>query len=191
MPPTVEDRTAVRRRALLDVGALLLGAEEAASVNVRAVCRTTGVTERYFYEIFGNRDDFVRAVYDDISDQATAALVASTEGGGDTRALATRAVEAFVALMIDAPEKGRALLLAPYREHALAAVGLGHMPEFFAIVAAAIPADDPVEGELFAIGLVGALTSLFTQFLSGSLPVDRGRLVAHCVDLIVATAERA
>ena len=188
MTPT--DRNAVRRRALLDAGVGLLGAEEAGAVNVRAACRSTGVTERYFYEIFGTRDGYVRAVYDDVCAQAAEALVTASSRGGDFRALATRSVEAFVALMIDRPDMGRVLLLAPYRETALAEAGLGHMPEFFAVVAAAIPEGVGVETrELTSIGLVGALTALFTQVLSGALSVGRDVLVAHCVDLIVDAAE--
>jgi AcrR family transcriptional regulator len=183
------ERNVVRRRLLLDAGVTLLGAEEAGAVNVRAACRSTGVTERYFYDIFGTRDAYVRAVYDDVCDQAAAALVAASASGGDFHTLVTRAVEAFVGLMIDRPDMGRVVLLAPYREPALAVASLGHMPEFFALVAQAIP--DSVGDEarrLISIGLVGALTALFTQFLAGSLPVSRDALVAHCVDLIIDTA---
>ncbi|TCJ29448.1 TetR/AcrR family transcriptional regulator [Nocardioides jejuensis] len=184
------ERNAVRRRLLLDAGVALLGAEEAGAVNVRAACRPTGVTERYFYDIFGTRDAYVRAVYDDVCAQAAAALVEASSAGGDFRALATSSVEAFVGLMIDRPDMGRVLLLAPYRESALAEAGLGHMPEFFAVVAAAIPESVGAESrQLLSIGLVGALTSLFTQFLAGALQVSRDALVAHCVALIVDAAE--
>jgi AcrR family transcriptional regulator len=188
---TPTDRNAVRRRALLDAGIGLLGAEEAGAVNVRAACRSTGVTERYFYEIFGTRDDYVRAVYDDVSDQAREALVGAAVGGGDFHDHAARAVGAFVALMIDRPDMGRVLLLAPYREPAIAALGLGHMPDFFAIVDAAFPDSlDVTQRRLTSVAVVGALTSLFTQFLSGTLAVGRDQLVGYCVDLIVDTAER-
>jgi AcrR family transcriptional regulator len=191
-----DDRNAVRRRALLDAGIGLLGAEEAGAVNVRAVCRSTGVTERYLYEIFGSRDDFARAVYDDVSARARDALLGAATGGGGFRAMATRAVDAFVELMIDRPDMGRVLLLAPYREPAIATVSLGHLPDFFAVVDAAFPEDvDATQRRLASVALVGALTSLFTQFLSGTLDagpvaVDRDALVAYAVDLIVATAER-
>ncbi|HSX68035.1 TetR/AcrR family transcriptional regulator [Nocardioides sp.] len=189
MTPT--DRNAVRRRALLDAGIGLLGSEEAGAVNVRAACRSTGVTERYFYEIFGTRDDYVRAVYDDVSDQARAALLEAAAVGGDFHDLARRAVDAFVALMIDRPDMGRVLLLAPYREPAIAELGLGHLPDFFAIVDASFPEGlDSRQRRLTSVALVGALTSLFTQFLGRTLPVGRDALVDYCVDLIVDAAER-
>ena len=177
---------------MLDAGVGLLGAIEGGAVNVRAVCRSTGVTERYFYEIFGNRDDFVRAVYEDVNAQARVALVEAAASGGDYRALASAAVNAFVTLVIDSPEKGRVLMLAPYREQVLVELGLGHQPEFFELVATVFGADVPDDvRRLISVELVGALTALFTQFLGGTLDVGRDRLVEHCVDMLVAGADRA
>jgi AcrR family transcriptional regulator len=186
------DRNAVRRRAMLDAGVGLLGAVEGGAVNVRAVCRSTGVTERYFYEIFGNRDDFVRAVYDDVTAQAQVALVDAASGGGDYRSVAAAAIDAFVTLVIDSPDKGRVLMLAPYREQVLVELGLGHQPEFFDVVAAVFADDVPDDTRrLLSVELVGALIALFTQFLGGTLKVGRDRLIEHCVDMLVAAADRA
>jgi AcrR family transcriptional regulator len=186
------DRNAVRRRAMLDAGVGLLGAAEGGAVNVRAVCRSTGVTERYFYEIFGNRDDFVRAVYDDVTAQAQVALVDAASGGGDYRSVAAAAIDAFVTLVIDSPDKGRVLMLAPYREQVLVELGLGHQPEFFDVVAAVFAADVPDDTRrLLSVEVVGALIALFTQFLGGTLEVGRDRLIEHCVDMLVAAADRA
>jgi AcrR family transcriptional regulator len=177
---------------MLDAGVGLLGAVEGGGVNVRAVCRSTGVTERYFYEIFGNRDDFVRAVYEDVNAQARVALVEAAASGGDYRTLASAAVNAFVTLVIDSPEKGRVLMLAPYREQVLVELGLGHQPEFFELVARVFGDDVPDDvRRLISVELVGALTALFTQFLGGTLDVGRDRLVEHCVDMLVAGADRA
>ena len=47
-------------------GVTLLGSEGGPALTVRAVCRAAGLTERYFYESFTDRDEFVRAVYDDV-----------------------------------------------------------------------------------------------------------------------------
>ncbi len=189
---SLAERRAARRRTLLDVGVELLGAPDGPAVNVRAVCRSTGITERYFYESFGNRDDYVRAVYDDVSEQARAALVAAVaEPVTSPAELARAAVDAFVGLMIDRPDMGRVMLLAPYRDAALSALSLGHMPDFFALVEASLPATAPVETRaMTAVELVGALTALFTQFLSGGLTVSRDLLVTHCVEMLAAGSER-
>ncbi|GAB3131673.1 TetR/AcrR family transcriptional regulator [Tsukamurella serpentis] len=176
---------------MLDAGIGLLGAPEPGALGVRSVCRPTGITERYFYEEFGTRDDFVRAVYDDVSDRARDALVDAVRRSSTHEQAAVVAVTAFVELVIDHPEAGRVLLMAPYREPALAERGLSAMPGFFAVVAGAMP--DGVGEQtrkLVAIGLVGALTSLFTEFLGGRMEVSREDLIAHCVRLVETAPSR-
>lgn len=172
---------------MLDEGIALLGGQDAGSLGVRAVCRSTGITERYFYEAFGTRDDFARAIYDDVSDRAREALIGAVRGASDPAEMSAAAVAAFVELVVDNPNAGRVLLLAPYREAALAERGLSRMPDFFAVVAGALPptVDDKTRS-LVSIGLVGALTAVFTEYLSGRLEVSRDQLVEHCVLLVEA-----
>ena len=62
----LQDRQALRRDELIAAGVTLLGGASGPALTVRAVCREAGLTERYFYESFTDRDDFVRAVYDDV-----------------------------------------------------------------------------------------------------------------------------
>ncbi len=75
-----DDRRAERRGRLLDAGLSILGSEAGSeagpeAVTVRGVCRQSGVSARYFYESFSDRDDFVGAVYDWV----IADLAASTQ----------------------------------------------------------------------------------------------------------------
>ena len=79
-------------------------------------------TEQYFYESFPDRDEFVRAVYDDVCTRAISALNSSTTPRD--------AVERFVALMVDDPARGRVLLLAPEVEPVLTQSGAEWMPSF-------------------------------------------------------------
>lgn len=188
---SLEERRESRRRAMLDAGIALLGGHEAGALGVRAVCRSTGITERYFYEAFGTRDEFARAVFDDVSDRAREALIGAVRGAADPAEMSQAAVAAFVELVIDHPEAGRVLLLAPYRETALAERGLNRMPDFFAVVAGAMP--EHVDGKtrrMVAVGLVGALTSVFTEYLSDRLDVTREELVRHCVQLVATAPTR-
>ena len=122
----LEDRQALRRDELISAGTELLGGESGPAVTVRAVCRESGLTERYFYESFSDRDEFVRAVYDDVCAKAMDALSSSTT--------ARDAVERFVALMVDDPTRGRVLLLAPAVEPVLTRSGADWMPSFIELV---------------------------------------------------------
>lgn len=62
------DRQASRRARLLEAGLDLLGADlpQIAEVTVRGICRKAGLTARYFYESFADKDEFVSAVFDSV-----------------------------------------------------------------------------------------------------------------------------
>ncbi|TWS19067.1 TetR/AcrR family transcriptional regulator, partial [Tsukamurella sputi] len=109
---SLEERRETRRRQMLDAGIALLGDPEAGALGVRAVCRTTGITERYFYEAFGTRDGFAHAVYADVLSRAQDALVRgvreAAEGipqgaAPDALAVAQGAVSGLVEFVVDPP----------------------------------------------------------------------------------------
>lgn len=190
----ITQRREARREQLLATGIELLGDADGSPVTVRAVCRGAELTERYFYESFADRDQFIRAVYDEVAARAQRALLdAVAQSGADPRERATAAVEAFVSVTADDPAVGRVLLIAPLREPALGRQSVAMMPEFAEIVAAQLTAlPDELSRQLAAIGLVGGLASLFLAYLEGSLTVSRQRFVEHCVGLLLdAASDRA
>lgn len=188
----IEERRAARRDALLAAGVGLLGAEGGAAVSVRAVCRAAALTERYFYESFTDRDEYVRAVYEDVGRQARDALVDAVASSGSPRDRAVAAVSAFVELMVDDPARGRVLLLAPLTEPTLGGRGLELAPAFVLLVHEQLSRlPDPDERQMTAVGLVGALTSLFIGYLDGTITTPRERFVAHCVRLLESAGQQS
>jgi AcrR family transcriptional regulator len=177
----LEDRQALRRDELIAAGVDLLGGEAGPALTVRAVCRAAGLTERYFYESFPDRDEFVRAVYDDVCTRAMSTLSSSTT--------AQDAVERFVALMVDDPTRGRVLLLAPTVEPVLTRSGASWMPSFIELlqrkVARITGITDSAVQAMAATGLLGALTALFIAYLDGRLTATREQFIDHCVDMVL------
>lgn len=177
----LEDRQALRRDELIAAGVDLLGGEAGPALTVRAVCRAAGLTERYFYESFSDRDEFVRAVYDDVCARAMSTLSSSTT--------AQDAVERFVALMVDDPTRGRVLLLAPTVEPVLTRSGASWMPSFIELlqrkVARITGITEPAVQAMAATGLLGALTALFIAYLDGRLTATRQQFIDHCVDMVL------
>jgi AcrR family transcriptional regulator len=57
------ERAAERRTKLLDAGLQVFGTVGYHAATVRAICAEAGLTERYFYESFGNSEDLLCAVY--------------------------------------------------------------------------------------------------------------------------------
>ena len=177
----IEDRQALRRDELIAAGVDLLGGADGPALTVRAVCRASGLTERYFYESFADREEFVRAVYDDVCARAVSALTSSTS--------ARDAVERFVALMVDDPTRGRVLLVAPTVEPVLTRSGAEWMPNFIALLQHKLTAiTDPALQAMVATGLVGALTALFTAYLDGRLAATREQFVDYCIDMLLSRA---
>ncbi|BBX31972.1 hypothetical protein MMAG44476_20362 [Mycolicibacterium mageritense DSM 44476 = CIP 104973] len=172
------ERSALRRDELIAAGVKLLGSAEGPALTVRAVCRDAELTERYFYESFADRDEFVRAVYDDVCTKAMAAL--------STAQTPREAVERFVALMVDDPTRGRVLLLAPESEPVLTRSGAEWMPSFIDLLQHKLTRiADPVRQAMVATSLIGALTALFTAYLNDRLPASREQFIDYCVDLLL------
>ncbi len=178
----LEDRQARRRGDLLDAGVQLLGSATGSAVTVRAVCRQANLTERYFYESFTDRDEYVRAVYDDVCQRAMDALMSATT--------AREAVEGFVALVVDDPVRGRVLLLAPQVEPVLTRSGAEWMPNFIDLIQRTLTAitemTDPVTQRMAATSLLGALTALFTAYLDGRLNASREEFIDYCVSMLLS-----
>ena len=177
----LEDRQVLRRDELIAVGVQLLGGEGGPAVTVRAVCREAGLTERYFYESFTERDEFVRAVYDDVCARAMSALMSATTP--------REAVERFVALMVDDPVRGRVLLLAPAVEPVLVRSGAEWMPSFIDLLQRKLTQiGDPVRQRMIATSLIGGLTALFTAYLDGRLAASREQFIDYCVEMLLSRA---
>lgn len=171
----------MRRNSLVAAGVKLLGGEGGPALTVRAVCRESELTERYFYESFGDRDEFVRAVYDDVCTRAISALMSAVTPRD--------AVERFVALMVDDPVRGRVLLLASEVEPVLARSGAEWMPGFIELLQRQLTRiSDPAVQNMVATGLIGALTALFTAYLNGRLSASREEFIDYCVDMLLSRA---
>jgi AcrR family transcriptional regulator len=194
---TLEDRRATRRAQLLDAGFELLGTSGAASVTVRGVCRAAGLTERYFYESFADRDALLIAVHARVAEEARTAIAAAVaQAPAEPQAAAHAAVGAFVDLLQEDPRRGRVLLEEVFADELLTRAGVDLMPSFAALLAEQIAASygaapggpDALDAQLTSVALVGALAHLFSGWLDGTIAVERERLVAHVVALILAAA---
>jgi AcrR family transcriptional regulator len=212
---TLEDRAAARRAALIDAGTELLGTEGAAGVAVRAVCRATKLSERYFYESFDGREALLRAVHAQVADQARDAIVAAvaahaaggeaedesytakTAGFVDPRdrhaaALAYAAVGAFTAFLEEDPRRGRVLLSESFSDTVLARHDVELIPAFAALLVAQITAlpdgPDAIDAELTAVALIGALRNLYLVWMEGRPGLSTERLNAHAARLVIAAA---
>jgi AcrR family transcriptional regulator len=177
---SAEERRAVRRARLLEAGLDVVGEVGVLGVTVDAVCARAGLTKRYFYETFTDRDDALDAVADDVYGRLHAATVAALRGGsGDERTRAMTAVEVFAGTLDADPRVARLYAESP-----------GH-PRLLARRDAAVDVfADLVLDEVLRVGphdrarlrpatvlVVAGTIHLVTRWLDGDVPLGRVELV--------------
>jgi AcrR family transcriptional regulator len=190
------DRRAERRARLIEAGLELLGERGWAGTTVRGVCAEAGLSERYFYESFGDRDRLLVAIFDRVATEAAGAIVAAVEAAPhDADAKARAAIDAFVRLLAEDPRRARAMLVESLGNEALQERRADAFRSFAALISEkarsffGADAVAEVDAELTSVALVGGLAELVIRWLDGSLAVSRERLVDHCAKLFVASAQ--
>jgi AcrR family transcriptional regulator len=190
---SAEQRHAERRGRLVAAGLEVIGTRGWPQTGVRDVCREAGLTERYFYESFTDREALLLAVFDHVADVCTQAVLEAFAAAGDgTRTKVRAAIAAAFELVTDDPRMGRVLLLEAagderlqQRRHELTTSSAALLAQ---IATGYFGRDvDQIDVELSTQAVVGAQTQLAMSYLAGLLEVPRDRLIDHLVALHLAT----
>ncbi len=185
---TGQDRRSDRRAQLLAAGYDLL-AGVGGEFSVRGVCKQAGLTARYFYENFADRDALAVAVYDGvIEDIVTATLAAVDAAPANARAKVGAGLAVLVSRIRDDPRRGRLLfahdLGAP---PVVARRRVESTRRFVRLLAGQARAfHDDARPEVAAELLVGGLAQVLTAWLDGDLVISESDLVCRCTDYFVA-----
>jgi AcrR family transcriptional regulator len=188
---TLDERRAFRRAALLEAALDIIGEEGSAGVTVRSLCRRTGFTDRYFYESFASRDQLLAELYRAVTDETFEKLrEAAADVVNDKRAWARSIVGVFVGLSETDPRKARLLVVEPLSEPTLTGATVSAVPILTEAMKPGLAAGTSKRKRaMTAIGITGAIGSLFAAWLSGNLKVTREELEAHCIELLVNTTK--
>lgn len=195
---TAEERRAERRARLLDAGLELVGTDGWYAATVRAVCARARLTTRYFYESFETRDALLLALFDAITEEAAARVLAAVATAPDeAQAKSRAAVGAFVDLLVEDPRKARVAFSEAQGHEQLVRRrrdGLRLFARLMAEQARAFygPGDDAdaLVG-VTAIMLAGGMAELFVAWLDGEVAATRDELVEDCAALLAATGDAA
>jgi AcrR family transcriptional regulator len=195
---SAEERRARRREQLLDAGLDLLGTEGWSATTMTAVCARAGLTERYFYESFADREALLIGVFDRVTAEAATAVLAAIEASPrEARARSRAAIAAFVELMTDDPRKGRVAFVEAMGSEALMRRRYDTIRTFAGLLSDqardfyGIPDDADQLVALTSFLLVGGLAEALMAWLGGGLDASREQLIEDCTDLFVATGEAA
>ena len=193
---SADDRRAERRARLIEAGLELLGERGWAGTTVRGVCAEAGLSERYFYESFGDRDRLLVAIFDRVATEAAGAIVAAVEAAPhDADAKARAAIDAFVRLLAEDPRRARAMLVESLEQRGAAGTPRGGVPlvrgadqrEGPELLRTPTPSRRSTPSSRRSPSSAGS-AELVIRWLDGSLAVSRERLVDHCAKLFVASA---
>lgn len=182
-------RQAARRGLLLNAGLDLLGAgrQDVAELTVRGICGRAGLTARYFYESFRDKEEFVGAVFDwVVGDLAatTQAAVATAPGPEQTRA----GVANLVRTIADDARIGR-LLFSTELAHSTVLRRRAELTVVFAMLSGQhvgnvlqVPANDRIDAAAhFVVGGVGQTIS---AWLAGHVRLREHQLVDQLASLL-------
>jgi AcrR family transcriptional regulator len=174
------DRVAQRRRRLLDAGLDLLGSEsDAADLTVRTICRQAGLTLRYFYESFADKDDFVGAVFDsviaDIAATTQAAVSAAptkeANRAGMANLVRTIAADARIGRFLVNSQGNSVLMRRQAETGALLAMLYGQN------VTEALGVQQTERGKATAHFAVGGVVQIVSTWLAGGIELSHEDLV--------------
>jgi AcrR family transcriptional regulator len=186
---SAEDRRAERRAALKQGCLDVLGADGVASVTIDAVCASAGLTKRYFYESFADRDALFAEVMDDFFVEVRAEILAGlTAAGPDGRERAHVIARILIEFLERDTRRARLYVEAPGQ-----AVLRGRLNEAYGtyteLLLEAFPAaaDDPDPGarRLAALLIVAGTTQAAITWLQGGIEIERERMVGKFASIIV------
>ncbi|MAA73582.1 MAG: TetR family transcriptional regulator [Salinisphaeraceae bacterium] len=185
-------RTAERREAFIDAGFELIGTEGYRAATVRAVCREAGFTDRYFYQLFGNTEGLLIAVYSRVSQQLKQALDAAEAAAEPTlEARSEAGLRTFLRFMRD-PRNARILMseiLGVSDE--VTKLYMRTTAEFAErLMTATVPPDvalshTPEDAALFGQSLVGAMIYAAGAWAMNGYRQSEDSVVASCQSILV------
>ena len=192
------DRKAERRLKLIESGLDLLAAEGPGAVTMRGVCRRAGLTERYFYESFDNRDRFLVQIFDLVVEDAEATLqeaVASMPP--QPRDAIAHIASAFTDFLVADPRRGEILFVQSVTSelypHGRELIGrftaiVGGLKDAFAEAGGTLGRNDELTARWDPLALFGGLAFVYQDWLLDPRGVSAEEISAYIGYLISLVA---
>jgi len=194
---SADERASARRGRLVDAAITLMARSGESRTTMTAVCAEAGLTERYFYESFGSRDDVLVAALDAVSEEiARTAVEAVASSSGEPAARVRAAIGAVVDLVVAEPDKMRVAVIESNANASMRARRHELLGSFAALVAAEArdifgeetwpEPRDHLQGVIFMAGL----SELVASWLLGEVELSPDELVTTASDSLVALMHR-
>ena len=181
------ERASQRRAQLVAAGMKRFGSAGYQEVSVRAVCVEAGLTERYFYESFENREELLGAVYLTAIASLDAAVQAAIVEGASVEARTRAGLNAYFGFMKRHPAVARVILFEVLGVNgAIDGMYREVMSQFARLLSERLELG---KARLLASGLVGAAVHIAMQWVLGGYQQRQRTVVDSCVRIFLAVAE--
>lgn len=178
---SADERTARRRRQLLDAGLEIFGSTGYRAATVRQVCRVAKVADRYFYDQFRTMEDLLVAVYQECVDRLEDSIAVPIQTAGSVEEMARLGLESFLTAVQDDPRLARVvwfevLGVSPQVETTY----LSRMARFGELLITAAPAPFAVVPELrplVAGAVIGGISHVVMTWLASGFAAPRADVV--------------
>jgi AcrR family transcriptional regulator len=193
---SADERRAIRRAQLIEAALDLVGESGLAGMTMTGACARAGLTERYFYESFRDREDLLGAIHDASIQQLDEAMFAGLGAAPpDLLERCRAAAGAMIGVLTEDPRKARlyaeavaSASLADRRAQAVSA----HADVLAAQLRELRDLDRPEQQaplRLATLVLIGGLAEAILGWLDGTLNMSRDMLIEECARLAVAIAD--
>jgi AcrR family transcriptional regulator len=188
---SADDRRADRRSRLLEACLDLIGEDGVAEVTAEGTAARAGLSKRYFYESFADRDALLVAASDEVFAAVRSAILQRLVEYGD--ASVEERIRATVATLVKAmtaDSRSARLYVEASRHPVLEARRLGMFDQFATLLDEQLFASDPHDQRLHTVSLllVAGTTEVLARWLAGDIALDEEALVATISDVGLAAA---
>lgn len=193
---TTQERQSDRRDRLIEAGIELFGTRGYANTPVKAICEEAGLTERYFYEAFEDREALLDQIYEILIADCRRATVEAIENSTDELGASMRAgLTAFAHELTRDPRRARiqeieAVGVSPELErkrreaiHAFAAIVADRTREL-----GGQEKIGPLRLDVIALGLVGSVNEQLIDYVLGYLEISLEDLIENQIAAFTAVA---
>jgi AcrR family transcriptional regulator len=194
---TLDERRAERRQRLIAAGLQEFGTAGYRATSVKDLCARAGLTERYFYEQFADREAILIAVFDHVIEIVSSATFAAVTGAPANESARMRAgIHGFLEALSEDPRRARVQLVEVVGQSAeLERRRFAAMHTFASFIESTASELDPARryrpgsrSHAIVMALVGGTNHLAVEWTLGDLEMEMEDLVDSLVALFEAAA---
>ncbi len=183
---------------VLEAGIRIIGTQGHEAATLRAVSREAGLTERYFYEAFENREALLIAAYQKIADEVLLCVRRAVMAqAADPVAMVQAGLQANFDYIAAAPDRARLLYIeclgiGPGMDRSLG-LNLNRFADLIlGLAQPLLPRDirPPAELRVMARGVLGAVVYLSQQWIRSGMRQPRDELVNGSMEICLGLAQR-